>query len=145
MASKYYWPTLQKDCLQYSKGCFECQLSAGKATGSWGGKLLPLPPGPRCCWAIDCMDRLGHPDAPTHSVLTMVDCFSKFTLLALLPDKKASSITEAVQTRLVSVFGPPGAIRCDNGTEFKGEFAAYCQAKGIQRITTSPYTSHSNG
>ncbi len=91
------------------------------------------------------MDKLGHPDAPTHSVLTMVDCFSKFTLLALLPDKKAATIANVVHTRLVSVFGKPGAIRCDNGSEFKGDFAVYCHARGIKRITTSPYTSHSNG
>ena len=44
------------------------------------------------------MDKLGHPDAPTHSVLTMVDCFSKFTLVALLPDKKANTIARTVHT-----------------------------------------------
>lgn len=91
------------------------------------------------------MDKLGHPDAPTHSVLTMVDCFSKFTLLALLPDKKAATIATTIHTRLVSVFGKPTAIRCDNGSEFKGAFAAYCEAREIRRIHTSPYTSHSNG
>ena len=91
------------------------------------------------------MDRLGHPDAPTHSVLTMVDCFSKFILLAILPDKKASTLARTVHTRLVAVFGKPAAIRCDNGSEFKGDFAIYCQARGIQRIHTSPYASHSNG
>jgi IS30 family transposase len=72
------------------------------------------------------MDKLGHPDAPTHSVITMVDCFSKFTLLALLPNKKAMSIVSAVHTRLTSVFGKPAAIRSDNGSEFKGDFSIYC-------------------
>jgi transposase InsO family protein len=75
----------------------------------------------------------------------MVDCFSKFTLLALLPDKKAATLAQVLHTRLVSVFGKPAALRCDNGSEFKGAFAEYCQARGIQRITTSPFTSHSNG
>jgi transposase InsO family protein len=141
----FYWPTLLKDCYAFPKGCFECQLTAGRATGSWAGKLLDLPPGPRCVWALDCMDRLGHPDAPTAHVLTMVDCFSKFVLLALLPDKKAATITDAVHTRLVTVFGAPAAVRCDNGTEFKGDFAAYCAARHIRMHRTSPYTSHSNG
>ena len=106
---------------------------------------MPLPPGTRCVWSLDCMDRLGGPDAPTYHVLTMVDCFSKFVVLALLPDKKSSTIAATVQQRLVSVFGKPGAVRCDNGTEFRGDFAVYCNARGIERITTSPYTSHSNG
>ncbi len=91
------------------------------------------------------MDKLGHPDAPQHSVLTMVDCFSKFTLLALLPDKKSATLARVLHTQLVTVFGQPAAIRCDNGSEFKGDFAAYCEGRGIKRITTSPYTSHSNG
>ena len=72
------------------------------------------------------MDKLGHPDAPTHSVLTMVDCFSKFTLVALLPDKKANTLARTVHTHLVSVFGKPAAFRCDNGSEFKGDFLVYC-------------------
>jgi IS30 family transposase len=91
------------------------------------------------------MDRLGHPDAPTAHVLTMVDCFSKFVLLALLPDKRSATITNAVHSRLVTVFGTPAGFRCDNGTEFKGDFAIYCASKSITIHNTSPYTSHSNG
>ncbi len=106
---------------------------------------MPLPPGPRCVWALDCMDKLGHPDTPTFSVLTMVDCFSKYVILALLPDKKAATLAQVLHSSLVAIFGKPAAVCCDNGSEFKGNFASYCQARNIGRITTLPYTSHSNG
>ncbi len=75
----------------------------------------------------------------------MVDCFSKYVIFALLPDKKAATLAQVLHSRLVAIFGKPAAVRCNNGSEFKGDFASYCQARNIRRITTSPYTSHSNG
>ena len=45
----------------------------------------------------------------------------------------------------MAVFGTPQAVRHDNGTEFRGAFAAYCTAVGIWQQRTSPYTSHANG
>ncbi len=33
----YYWPGMKRDCSEFVGKCFECQLSAGKAHGSWQG------------------------------------------------------------------------------------------------------------
>ena len=32
-----YWPTLRVDCTAFADKCFECQLTKGKAHGSWQG------------------------------------------------------------------------------------------------------------
>ena len=32
-----WWPTMRADCASFSSACFECQLSSGKAHGSWQG------------------------------------------------------------------------------------------------------------
>ncbi len=75
----------------------------------------------------------------------MVDCYSKFCLLHHLQDKASSSVASALQERLFTVFGAPAALRVDNGTAFKGAVLSLCAARGTKVITTSPYTSHSNG
>ncbi len=146
LAGRYYWPTMRADCAAFVGRCFEYQVAAGRATGSWAGKLLPLPPGPRVVWACDLIEQVGGPgETAKGHILTMVDCYSKFCLLHHLQDKSSNSIATALQERLFTVFGAPAALRCDNGTAFKGAVLALCASKGTKVITTSPYTSHSNG
>lgn len=62
----------------------------------------------------------------------MVDCYSKFCILALLTDKTSLSVATALSERLFAIFGAPAAIRCDNGSEFKGAVSALCAAKGTK-------------
>ena len=37
LCRSHYWPTMRKDCSSFVGKCFECQLSSGKAHGSWQG------------------------------------------------------------------------------------------------------------
>ena len=145
LCQDYYWPTMREDCSKYASRCFECQLAAGRATGSWAGQLLPLPPGPRVVWACDLIENVGKGDTKMGHILTMVDCYSKFCLLHLLSDKSSTTVAQALQQRLFTVFGAPAAIRCDNGTAFKGAVSTLCASRGVKVHNTSPYTSHSNG
>jgi transposase InsO family protein len=146
LEGRYYWPSLRADCARHASHCFECQISAGRSTGSWAGKLLPLPPGPRVVWACDLIEQVGGPDiGKAGHILVVVDCYSKFCLLHHIADKASATVAAALQQRLFSVFGAPAALRCDNGTAFKGAVTALCEAKGTKVINTSPYTSHSNG
>ena len=75
----------------------------------------------------------------------MVDTFSKFVILAALPDRAASTVARCIRERLISVFGVPLSFRVDNGTEFAGDVAALCSTFGTCRITTSPFHSPANG
>lgn len=96
LAAHYYWPTLRKDCAAYSGRCFECQLSKGRSVGSWQGKLISLPPGPRHTWAIDHITSLGGDKGPTSHVLTMIDCYSKFCILALVDNLTAATTAQVL-------------------------------------------------
>lgn len=75
----------------------------------------------------------------------MIDCYSKFCILALVDNLTASTTAAVLNQRLFSVFGAPHTLRCDNGTAFKGEVQLMCTAKGVRLARSSPYTSHSNG
>ena len=97
LSSTYYWPTLKADCAAYAGRCFECQVAAGRSTGSWAGKLLPLPPGPRVVWACDLIEQIGSPGGTCKGhILTLVDCYSKFCLLHHLPDKASTTVASAL-------------------------------------------------
>ena len=141
----WFWPTLKADCVRYVQHCFECQLSAGRAHGSWQGKLLPLPPGPRITWSLDLVTNLGPPTAPKRHLLAAICCYSKFCLLQLIPDRTSATVARVLKERLFGPFGTPAHVRTDNGREFAGATAALFSAHRVQHHHTSPYTSHSNG
>ena len=139
-----WWPTMRADCAAFSSACFECQLSSGKAHGSWQGQLLPLPPGPRCEWSLDLVVNLGTAARRLH-LLVAVCCFSKFVVITPIADKSSATVARCMQEKVFQAFGVPARVRTDNGTEFKGEFSGLCEALGVKQVRSSPYTSHSNG
>ena len=71
--------------------------------------------------------------------------FSKYVILAPLPDKSATTVTNAFRDRVVSAFGIPLAIRSDNGSEFWGAFQSFAAIYHITRRRTSPFHSNANG
>jgi IS30 family transposase len=68
-------------------------------------------------WSVDLINNLDPAKDESHHVLVMVDNYSKFCLLSLLPNKSSAAVTSALQQKLFSVFGAPAALKCDNGTE----------------------------
>ncbi len=66
-------------------------------------------------------------------------------MLTAIPDKASKTVAHYLQDKLFACFGKPLALRQDQGGEFRGHFAAICEALGVEQRRTSPYTSHSNG
>lgn len=81
-------------------------------------------------------------------ILTLIDDFSRFTVIHLLEKKsevfqKFKEYVEMVKT----MFGKkPKYIRSDRGGEYVNkEFHAYLKQEGIQQQRTAPYTPQQNG
>lgn len=55
--------------------------------------------------------------------LVCVCTFSKFVVAKSLPDKTSASVARAFYEFVLCDFGVPQSVRCDNGLEFRGEFA----------------------
>lgn len=45
----------------------------------------------------------------------------------------------------IALYGKPDAVRSDNGSEFRGEFAEYLKKEGIKPLKTKPYNPKANG
>ena len=75
-------------------------------------------------------------------ILDCVDIFSGYCWLGKLKTKTAVNVRNEFD-RIVPVF--PTHILCDNGGEFKGEFAQWAEDNGIKIRTTASYSPQSNG
>lgn len=82
---------------------------------------------------------------PRANLVVLVDDFSKFTLLRLVPDLASATMRHLFESEVVWVYGRPRAIRTDGGSEFRGEFAAMCVQYGVEHVRTQPYSPWRNG
>ncbi|XP_044317458.1 uncharacterized protein LOC123038064 [Drosophila rhopaloa] len=78
-------------------------------------------------------------------LLVFIDVFSKW--VQLIPLKKATSaqLEFGFRERILSRFGAPRRLICDNGTQFTSRsFRAFCRNNGIQLEYTAPYSPQQN-
>ena len=102
--------------------------------------------GPLVGWAVDCITHLT-PAAPngSTSILVCVCCWSKFVVAKPVPDLKAATITNKFHDEISCLFGVPRWVRVDSGSEFKGDFEAYCSYQGITVRRISANHPRANG
>lgn len=85
LAETYWWPGMRSDVRHHCEHCLACQLQSVvfRRRDTLGGHLVTS--GPRTSWSLDCAPAIATADGTRQSILVMVDDFSKFTILAVLP------------------------------------------------------------
>ena len=86
---------------------------------------------------------------PKHKVIILyiIDMFSRFTAVFIVPDKKPESIIKPfLESWILTRFGAPRSILVDNGGEFVNKKMNYlCQNFNIRMFTTAGYSPYQNG
>ena len=78
-------------------------------------------------------------------LLTVVDEFSRFPFAFPLRNITSSSVIKCLST-LFAIFGTPGFIHSDRGTQFvSSEFQNFCRQNGVATSKTTPYHPQGNG
>lgn len=110
LSSRYFWPTLEADCVKFVRSCFSCQLCDTTVARPKWSTMVPLPPGPRHTFALDLLVDLPYAGSGPKHLLVAVCTFSKYVLLQPLIDKSAASVAAFLTTTLIPYFGPPAVI-----------------------------------
>ena len=78
-------------------------------------------------------------------ILYLVDCFSRFKQAVFIPDKKAATVTEAILTNWVKLFGPMVYLHCDRGREWLNDcLQSFCFKFDIRLTSTAALTPNAN-
>lgn len=93
---------------------------------------------------IDTLDVVVSPGA-RFLQLTLVDVVSRWTAAEARRGKAAVTMRESVQRMAERLPFPLKAIQIDGGSEFKAEFEAYCQERGIRLFVLPPRSPKLNG
>jgi len=123
LATHYWWRGISVECVAYVASCELCDR--GRAGfNAVQPHLHPLPV--QCLfyrWSCDLAGDFDMTPSGNKYVMICVEHYSKFMVLAPLPDKTARSTAIAFSTYVLGFFGAPAEVLTDQGNEWEGEFA----------------------
>jgi DNA polymerase III alpha subunit len=95
-------------------------------------------------WGVDlCKMPVTSKDGNNY-VVVMIEHFTKWVELVLIPEKFSKYTAEALK-RVLTMFGAPAEVLTDQGEEFEGEFAELLESLLIDRRVTSQNHPQSHG
>ncbi len=140
----YYWPIMRLDIDKHIAQCLSYAEIKG-TTQTAPSLEYPLPAGPFDVVGIDIF-QLPRSIQGFIYVLICVDHFSRFTVLALLPNKFATTVAHAIVPHLICPYTTPRALLSDNGTKFKNQVLRnICTQFHIQQTFIKSHHPPSNG
>ena len=144
ITGRYYWDGIVADILQWCSSCLVCRKRK---------TCRPLNAGIPKTMSCDrpfqrvSLDLIGKfPKSGTYQyALTMIDVFTRFTLVVPIEDKYPHTIAKAIFKKLISVFGIPQSILTDQGGEFVNQgLNSMCRTFGISKIHSAARNSRGN-
>ncbi|XP_020238928.1 uncharacterized protein LOC109817973 [Cajanus cajan] len=143
----YFWQSMFKDCIEFAKGCEECQKHGPIHRVSATELHAIIKPWPFRGWTIDVIGQIHPPSAKNHKyIIVAIDYFTKW--VEAIPAKEVDQKEEInfIEDHIIFRFGGPQTITTDQGTVFTGrKVVQYAQSRGIIMITSTPYYAKANG
>ncbi len=141
----FWWPRVCSDVLDYVRGCIVCTMGQRRT-----GPAAPIQPHEEASYPFEyvAMDLLAMPvsNQGNKYACVIIDYFSRYAIVAPIPNKKATTIAKVVMERLVLVHGHPGKLLTDRGGEFDNEvLLELCHAVSTKKVFTTPYRPQSDG
>lgn len=146
LVSKYYWPKQKSDVARYIRHCQTC-LQTKPEQKAPKGHMLSLSTTCSRPWQIVSVDIVG--PLPRSSsgycyIFSLLDCFSKFTLLFPMRNATAAKVTQLLEEQIL-LYGAPEKIISDNGVQFKSRlFREKAEEYDIQIAYTANYHPQAN-
>ncbi len=136
ICTKYKWKGIAKDIEIYKKNCLICQKrdrpninTKNKIIDSLHANDL---------WQADLIGYIPS-EGKNKYILTAIDHYGKWLETKVLNNKKAETVTAALQSIIIDKHGSPKRLLTDNGLEFiNKDLQNLCQRYNIQHITNSP-------
>ena len=132
-------------CEQVIKECQGCQKGTDyKPRKKAKGHINST--GPWSLLSIDIVGPLPKSRQGDRFVMTIIDCYSRFTILVPLKDHSATTVSQVLYERVVGYYGAPKGILTDRGGEFRSQvWKELLMLMNIQPHMTSPYYPQGNG
>lgn len=142
-----YWPTMLKDCIEFAKGCQECQKYAGIQHVPASELHSIVKPWPFRGWALDVIGEIKPASSRRHRyILVGINYFTKWIEAIPLKTVTQDEVMNFIQKHIIYRFSIPETITTDQGSVFTGQkMVKFAQDMGFKLLTSTPYYAQANG
>lgn len=142
-----YWPSMLNDCIEFAKGCQECQKHAGIQRVPASELHSIIKPWPFRGWALDVIGKIQPKSSKEHNyILVGIDYFTKWIEAIPLKEVTQDEVINFIQKYIIHRFGIPETITTDQGSVFTGrKMVKFAENAGFKLLTSTPYYAQANG
>ncbi|CAJ2641991.1 unnamed protein product, partial [Trifolium pratense] len=142
-----YWPFMLKDCIDFAKGCQECQKHARIQHVPASELHSIIKPWPFRGWALDLIGEIKPASSKNQKyIIVGVDYFTKWIEAIPLPNVDQEEVISFIQNHIIYRFGIPETITTDQGSVFTGrKMQEFARQTGFKLLTSTPYYAQANG
>ncbi|KAM2957000.1 hypothetical protein FF2_024063 [Malus domestica] len=143
----YFWPRILKDCIEFARGCVQCQIHGPIQRVPAESLHSVIKPWPFRGWAMDVIGKITPTSgAAKHAwIIVATDYFTKWVEAKSYAELTSKEVCDFVEEHIVTRFGVPEMIITDNGTIFTAErFKEYTANLKIRLEQSTPYYPQAN-
>ncbi|XP_020209336.1 protein NYNRIN [Cajanus cajan] len=134
----YFWPSIFKDCIEFSKGYEECQKHGPIHRVPATELHTIVKPWPFRGWAIDIIGQIHPPSAKNHKyIIVAIDYFTKWVEAIPVKEVDQKEVINFIEDHIIFRFGIPQTITTDEGTVFTGRKVVQNSPRNATQ--TTPY------
>ena len=140
----YFWPGLPSDCREWVRHCERCAVGNVRRVLQHNLFASSSFTAPRQVVGLDFkMIRVGDEVA---QLLLMVDRFSGFATMAVLPERTAACTIAALDMEFFSIFGAPRKITIDGAPEFRSaKLRQWIESRGCELVPPMEFYPNAAG
>ncbi|PNY14157.1 retrotransposon protein putative unclassified [Trifolium pratense] len=142
-----YWPSMLRNCIDFAKGCQECQKHGGIQHVPASELHSIIKPWPFRGWALDLIGEIKPASSKNQRyIIVGIDYFTKWIEAVPLPNVDQEEVISFIQNHIIYRFGIPETITTDQGSVFTGrKMQEFAQQTGFKLLTSTPYYAQANG
>ncbi|CAL9021019.1 unnamed protein product [Prunus brigantina] len=137
----YFWPTLMKDCIEYSKGCETCQRHGPIQQAPSVPTNPVVKPWPCKGWAMDLIGKIYPASSKQHCFnIVATDYLTKWVEAKPVTSTTSQEIITFIEEQIVQRFGILESITTDKGTSFiSKEMLDMAETFKVKLLQSTPY------
>ncbi|XP_050896875.1 uncharacterized protein LOC127103676 [Lathyrus oleraceus] len=135
-----YWPTMLKDCIEFAKGCLECQIHAGIQHAPASELHIIINPWPFRGWALDLIGEIRpNSSKGQRYILVGIDYFTKWVEAVPLVNVDQEIVIEFIQKQILYKFGIPERKKPKNWHKTLDQALWACRTSPKEDTNATPF------
>ncbi|KAK3010215.1 hypothetical protein RJ639_012479 [Escallonia herrerae] len=114
----FYWPTMPKDAIEFTRRCDQCQKFAPLSHTPVAPLTSIVSPIPFAVWGMDLLGPFPMASGQRWFVIVAIDYFTKWTEAESLATITSAKCEDFFWKNIICRFGVPKALVVDNGKQF---------------------------